>query len=360
MIGLSTTVRLRTVLGQLVLFGWAATVAAGAAAAESAVQDVFRQDAALVAVASAGTALVAVGERGTIVRADAAAGPWRRVVAPTDVTLTAVRFATPLKGWAIGHAGVVLATTDGGKTWSRQLDGRAAARLVMAAAGPADNAATEAQRRQRELARQLVDDGPDKPFLDLHVFDESTVMVVGAYNLALRTTDGGRHWVPWQDRIPNPKSLHLYGVAGVGHDVYIAGEQGTLLHSADGGESFTALTSPYGGTFFGVLALEDGSVIAYGLRGNAYRSADRGASWSKLMLDTTASVTGAARLDGGRVALVTQAGELFVSRRGQPAVFGKAESDRPQPLAGAVQQGGRLVLVGVRGTSTAPVRDMTQ
>ncbi|EHP41077.1 transporter [Cupriavidus basilensis OR16] len=357
----STIVRRRTMWGALALGGWAVLASAGTVIGPAVpAPGEFRQDAVLVGVASSGTGVVAVGERGTVVLSDNGRAPWRHATTPTDVTLTAVRFATPLKGWAIGHAGVVLVTIDGGKTWTRQLDGQAAARLVLAAAGPAQSSEGEEQRRRRELARQLVEDGPDKPFLDLYVVDEDTVMVVGAYNLAFRTTDGGKHWVPWQDRIPNPKSLHLYGVAGAGRDLYIAGEKGTLLHSADGGESFGTLQSPYSGTFFGVLVQPDGSVIAYGLRGNSYRSADRGASWSKLALDTTASITGGTNLGDGRVALVTQAGELFISRQGQPDAFTRAGTDRSQPFAGAVRQGAILVLVGARGTSTAQAPDGTQ
>ena len=37
----------------------------------------------------------------------------------------------------------------------------------------------------------------------------------------------------------------------------------------------------YKGTFFGITG-KPGVVIVYGLRGNAYRSADGGASWQKI------------------------------------------------------------------------------
>lgn len=341
------TPRRRTAGGLAVLLagaGAAAAMAQGAAAAEPV--RAFRQDAALVGVASAGTRLVAVGERGTVVLSDDGSRHWRHASAPTDVTLTSVRFATPLEGWAAGHAGTVLHTADGGLTWSRQLDGDAAARLVLAAAGndPA----------RRAEGQQLVEDGPDKPFLDLYAADARTALVVGAFNLAFRTTDGGMHWVPWQDRIPNPKALHLYGIAGAGRNLYIAGEQGLLLRSADAGETFRPLVSPYRGTLFGVLVQADGSVIVYGLRGNAFRSADQGANWSKLALGTSAAITGGVALADGRAALVTQAGEMFVSEPLHPEAFVRVAPDHPQPFAGAAQQRDRIVLVGARGSSAAP------
>ncbi|EON20792.1 transporter [Cupriavidus sp. GA3-3] len=334
--------------------GRLALLLAGAATAAALVQGAaaagpvraFRQDAALVGVASAGTRLVAVGERGTVVLSDDGSRHWRHASAPTDVTLTSVHFATPQEGWATGHAGTVLHTADGGLTWSRQLDGEAAARLMLAAAGK--------DPARRAEAQQLVEDGPDKPFLDLYTADASTALVVGAFNLAFRTTDGGRRWVPWQDRIPNPKSLHLYGIAGAGRDLYIAGEQGLLLRSADAGETFRPLVSPYRGTFFGVLVQADGGVIVYGLRGNAFRSTDQGANWSKLALGTTAAITGGVALADGRTALATQAGELFVSELVRPEAFVRVVPDHPQPFAGAAQQGDRIVLVGARGSSAVP------
>jgi hypothetical protein len=97
-----------------------------------------------------------------------------------------VRFATPKKGWAVGHFGIVLHTEDGGETWIKQLDGKQAAHLVL------DQAQARVQRgegnaetltHELNAARQLVEDGPDKPFFDVYFENETTGFVVGAYNL---------------------------------------------------------------------------------------------------------------------------------------------------------------------------------
>src|SRR5213076_2189490 len=95
--------------------------------------------------------------------------------------------------------------------------------------------------------------------------------VVGAYGLAFATDDGGAHWQPMMARLPNSKGLHLYGVRAQGDSIVIAGEQGLLLRSTDGGANFAAVASPYKGSFFGLLAARSGTLIAYGLRGHAYR-----------------------------------------------------------------------------------------
>ena len=56
------------------------------------------------------------------------------------------------------------------------------------------------------------------------------------------------------------------------------------------------LPSPYEGSFFGVLPLDGEALLAYGLRGNLYRSENAGASWQKLASGTLAMLDGAARL----------------------------------------------------------------
>ena len=122
---------------------------------------------------------------------------------PVSVTLTRVRFAGPKTGWAVGHFGTVLHTADGGETWQRQLDGTTAAKLALEAAQARAQAmpGSESGRKRLAEAEQLVKDGPDKPFLDLHFFDDRNGVIVGAFNLIFGTHDGGKTWLPLLDRL---------------------------------------------------------------------------------------------------------------------------------------------------------------
>ena len=115
----------------------------------------------MLSVARAGQRLVAVGERGFIIVSDDNGGTWKQVSSPISMTLVKVRFIDDREGWAVGHAGVVLHSQDGGLSWSKQLDGVQAAEIELQEAKRFDNAEKIAQ------AQQLVDDGPDKPLLDL-------------------------------------------------------------------------------------------------------------------------------------------------------------------------------------------------
>jgi photosystem II stability/assembly factor-like uncharacterized protein len=263
--------------------------------------------AVLLGAAQAGTRTVVVGERGLVLLSDDGAATWRQSPTPVSVTLTAVRFADARHGYAIGHGGTVLATADGGATWARRLDGRRIADLEHAAAKASGDAGALGS------AERLRADGPDKPLLDLLVFDAKRLLVVGAYGLALATEDGGHSWTSWRRRLGNPKEMHLYAVRRHGETLLIAGEQGLVLRSSDGGQNFARLTLPYRGSFFTAELPGDRSIVVAGLRGNAWRSVDDGMTWSPLASPVPASITGSAFDVDGTPLFVNQAGQVLVA-----------------------------------------------
>ncbi len=299
----------------------------------------------MLGIATAGSRLVAVGERGVVALSDDGGQQWRQARVPVSVTLTSVRFATDRFGLATGHGGVVLATSDRGETWKAVLDGRRIAQVVL------DRARASGSEPAIKEAERLVADGPDKPLLDVLVLDERRAWVVGAYGLALATEDGGATWTSWGDRLDNPKAQHLYAVRKRGDTVLLAGEQGLLLLSHDGGQSFKRLDSPYRGSWFTAELIDDRSMLAAGLRGNAWRSVDGGATWVALPAPPGASITASALAPDGRVLLASQAG-FVLSVEGDRVVALHAQ---PLPsLAGLTALGGQVVTVGVQGARALP------
>lgn len=299
--------------------------------------------AAMLAVATAGSRLVAVGERGIVLLSDDGGTSWRQAKVPVSVSLTALQFVDGRTGWAVGHLGVVLRTEDGGESWRLQLDGIAAAERA---------AATPAVARS---GQSLLKDGPDKPFLDLHFWNSRDGMVVGAYGLAFRTEDGGASWTSVMDALPNPDGLHLYGLrAGKGaggDDLYIVGEQGLMLRSTDRGRSFTPLDSPYPGSWFGLTAFDDGALLAYGLKGNVYRSTDRGEHWNKVEMPGETGISAIAQ-SGGRALAVDQAGAVLESRDAGRRFALVQRTGLPltgAAFAGSASDGSRAVLSSLRG-----------
>jgi photosystem II stability/assembly factor-like uncharacterized protein len=320
--------------------------------------DVRAQNSLQLGVGRAGDRLVSVGVRGTVLLSDDGGKAWRQAkTVPVSVTLTDTHFASERLGWAVGHSGVVLHTADGGDTWVRQLDGRQAAGLVLDDARKRLTAGDATAERALRDAERLVEDGPDKPLLAVRFAGERRGYVVGAYGLALVTDDGGKSWQSLMGRIPNPRGKHLYQVQIDGDDVLIAGEQGALFHSRDGGLSFSAVSTPYAGTFFGVIALDGETWVAYGLRGNAWRTTDRGATWARVPLDQAVTLSAGRRLLNGSVLLADESGRLLLSTdRG--ATFRALPTPAVTGLTGIAQAAdGALVLSGARG----PVRiDPTQ
>ncbi|WP_434765936.1 WD40/YVTN/BNR-like repeat-containing protein [Pseudomonas triticicola] len=334
-------------------------------AAEAAVGDVLNtpamhapqaEHAVLLDLAQAGARLVAVGERGIVLLSDDNGITWRQAPVPVSVSLTAVQFVDAEHGWAVGHGGAVLMSADAGETWTVQLDGRRAAQLELDAARTQAASAgdTDAAEARVQTAERLVAEGADKPFLALKFSDARHGLIVGAYGLAYKTEDGGTSWESLIGHIDNPAGAHLYALAAHGAQWFIAGEQGYLARSDDGGQSFAALDSPYSGSFFATQVRDDGTLLVAGLKGNAFVSRDNGASFVPAPVTMPVSYSDAIRTFDGQLLLVNQSGALF--RTQADAQLQPYGAPLGKPVASIVQAAdGSLVLAGFSGlTRLAP------
>ncbi len=354
------------------VLAWALAAPVACAHATPDVADVLQRPAAtgaradagvMLAISRVGSRLVVVGERGIVLLSDNHGVTWRQARVPVSVSLTAVQFVDDRRGWAVGHGGAVLSSVDGGASWTLRLDGIRAARMVQQAARAQVDASGEgggpSARRQLADADRLVADGPDKPFLDVLFADARHGVIVGAYGLAFATDDGGVHWQSWMGRLPNPRGNHLYRIAAAGPRLFVVGEQGLLLRSDDGGAAFATVETPYAGTWFGAHADPDGGLLVYGLRGNAWAAAAAAAPWIKLTLGTLNSLADATVLSDGRLVLVDQAGQAFVSAAPAPAYgFRPLAASFGVPVSALVQAAdGALVAAtahGVRRLAAPP------
>ncbi|MFI8395833.1 WD40/YVTN/BNR-like repeat-containing protein [Pseudomonas sp. NPDC078863] len=330
-------------------------------AAEAAVGDVLStpamhapqaERAVLLDLARAGARLVAVGERGIVLLSDDNGATWRQASVPVSVSLTAVQFVDADHGWAVGHGAAVLMSADGGESWSLQLDGRRAAQLELDAARTemANASDTDAAAVRVQNAERLIAEGADKPFLALTFTDARHGLIVGAYGLAFRTEDGGASWQSLIGQIDNPAGAHLYALAAHGAQWFIAGEQGYLARSNDGGHSFAALDSPYSGSFFAVQVRDDGTLLAAGLKGNAFVSRDNGSSFVPAPVPMPVSFSDAIRTVDGQLLLVNQGGALFRTQADAQAQLKPYGAPLGKPVASVVQAAdGSLVLAGFTG-----------
>lgn len=262
------------------------------------------------------SAVIAVGERGTILRSTDQARTWDSAAAPTHATLTGVSFADDgRRGWAVGHDAVILATSDGGGTWTRQFQG----------------------------------DNLQDSLLDVLAVDADHVIAVGAYGLCLASSDGGR---TWQRRSLQDGDLHLNRITrGPDGTLYLAGESGTLLRSGDRGATWASIAAPYEGSFYGIVALEARTLLAHGLRGHLFRSENDGDTWEAVAVPSPMMLATAIVVRSDLIVLGGQARALFVSRDG-----GKSVAPAPGAPRTAVAEliplaNGRILALGEDGAT---------
>ncbi|HSW24870.1 MAG TPA: sialidase family protein, partial [Burkholderiaceae bacterium] len=143
------------------------------------------------------------------------------------------------------------------------------------------------------------------------------------------------------------KGLHLYAVRQRGERIVIAGEQGLVLKSDDGGRSFQRLATPYKGSYFTLELPNDREIVLAGLRGNVWRSTDGGREWSQLALPMPVSVVASQIAADGTLLLANQAG-FVLARRGE--AFVPLQREPLPPLTGlAAGRDGALLALSIHG-----------
>ena len=279
-----------------------------------------------------------------------------------SVTLTGVAFAGASKGWAVGHDGAILSTSDGGQQWTLRFDGNKANELMLAdakaalaraqaAGGKADaNALADAETALGDI-EAAAKFGPSRPLLGVWFRDAQTGYAVGAYGQAFRTADGGASWSSMGAALPNPEGLHYNAIAGgEGNTLAIAGEAGRVYRSNDGGGSWKGSETGYSGQLYGVL-FTGRSLLAYGFGGHVFRSEDNGATWRETPAVTKKSLIGGA-LQGSSILLAAQDGALLRSDD-DGASFRIVRQGDAIATAGMLALNGTVLLAGIGGVRAA-------
>lgn len=227
----------------------------------------------LLAATKAGNRLVAVGEFGHVIYSDDHGSTWVQAASvPTQVTLTSVYFISDKIGFAGGHDSTVLRTDDAGDHWT--------------------------------LAYH--DAKAQSPIMSVYFENENHGFAMGAFSFVIETQDGGKTWNQRALVTGSQEDSHLNMVFGEKKTgtILVAAEFGTVYRSADQGKTFQEIKTGYEGSFWGGLALSDGSALIFGMRGNVYRSTDDGATWVKANGGTDKSIGGGVELPNGTIVLV--------------------------------------------------------
>src|SRR5262249_37566958 len=165
--------------------------------------------------------VIVVGYGGKIVETRDRGMNWAVLPSGVDVALYGVRFVDENHGWIVGQDGLVLATADGGKTWTKQ----------------ESNATFEES-----------DGAVKRAYLfNVDATDAQNAWAVGDRSILTSTSDGGKTWrsrkVPMEGDLSGGQSLAaadpiFYDVKFVDRqNGWIVGEVGKILRAKDGGES---------------------------------------------------------------------------------------------------------------------------
>jgi photosystem II stability/assembly factor-like uncharacterized protein len=144
----------------------------------------------------------AVGEHGLLLTTSDGGKTWASRTLLPGQNLYAVFFLDPKRGFAAGAQGTILRTTDGGETWEK------------------------------------VKTSVTEPLGVLHFVDAQNGWAAGAAGIVLRTTDGGSTWV----RQPTGTTERLRSMAFRDRRFgFVVGDKGTVLVTRDGGQKWTPL-----------------------------------------------------------------------------------------------------------------------
>jgi len=267
----------------------------------------------LMDITRAGDRLVTVGERGFVLLSDDAGDNWRAVGTPVTRTLTGVAFNGDQLGVAVGHGGSLVRTEDGGESW----------------------------------IEVPMDDAYGESLLGVTALGDGRFAAYGAFGMYFDSMDGGRTWT--KRMILNEDfDRHISQVVPANGLLWLVGESGTMATCDALCTDYVEVVAPYEGSFFGMVVARDGALVAFGMRGSVYRSADNGQTWEKVEIDTTASFNGGRTLADGRILLVGNAG-LVATSKDDGRTFEIRWSPASRGFSAVVEAGERLVVAGEAG-----------
>jgi len=219
----------------------------------------------------------AVGSAGWITRTTNGGANWIAQQMPGVSVLNSVSAATPNVIWAVG-GDAILHSRDGGITWVAQ-SGAAGEYLYAVSAVDSVNAwavgfnGVILRNSGVGWVTQVAATGPFETLTSVAQVDSSTAWASGNRRI-LKTVDGGANWVQQTPGVVN------YGgvvVASSGGSTAWVTAQGGVLRTVDGGTTWTLETLP-GGVTPNVLVQSGNTLWAFtqGLAAKAYRSTGGG------------------------------------------------------------------------------------
>jgi photosystem II stability/assembly factor-like uncharacterized protein len=313
----------------------------------------------LFVVRKFGDRYFAAGDRGHIIFSDDNGETWTQASVPVRSTLLDVFFVNDKMGWAVGHEGVILHSSDGGLNWELQYDG-----LRYGEEGLAFYSKLAEENPDNELYPYMIgemefaiEQGADKPFFGVVFYNENHGHAAGAYGMIMVTRDGGKTWQHVLHHMDNESFNHIFDFTPLPEPgkSFLVGEAGLLMVGDINEEIGVRVHSvPWEGSFFTAVDAADGAIVMGGLRGRMFRTDDAGMTWTVVEKPPTSALVALSRLDDDTLIAGGIAGEILVSKDDGKSFAMSPASFTVGPIFDLTQGAGNsLLIAGPRGIKSA-------
>jgi photosystem II stability/assembly factor-like uncharacterized protein len=202
--------------------------------------------------------------------------------------------------------------------------------------------------------------GVEEYLLGVQVLDGTKAYVTGPFGTFLSTSDGGTNWVKhefqWRKLISSVfEESHmqkiepnLNAVRFVRPEIgWVVGEFGLILHTRDGGQTWTVQRSGSSlPDLFGLIFLDEHRGWAMGQRGTVIRTNDGGQHWLPVNLETSRDIYGAC-FEGQRIALVGD--RIFLMTENGGSTWTRRDVAENAVINGIAFASTHVILVGQAG-----------
>ena len=245
----------------------------------------------------------AVGEAGTILHTSDGGTTWTLQDSGTKFELAEVVFVDADSGWAVGKFGTILHTSDGGQTWEHQADSSITLNRSLIAVSFVDELTGWAFTQRGSFLLVTRDGGKtwSREFLSntsnrsgVYFVDSNRGWVSQSQGGVLRTTDGGGTWTlergvtgprigTTQVFFLNEELGWISGWRSKGQDFEFALllSDGMIARTTDGGRSWERHDTGTGRFVWDVEFVSENEGWAVGSFGTVIYSDDGGISWTR-------------------------------------------------------------------------------
>ncbi len=275
-----------------------------------------------------------VGSGGSIWTTTNSGSTWTARSSGTSRSLNDVCIFSSSDIWAVGDNGVLSHSTNAGVSWMTDslatyasVNGIAKVQNTLAAVGEYGLIA----RKESGFSWTFVNSGIHGLITSVSFANSLAGVAVGLYGEILRTADGGGTWIAYENEITRD-DFHGSFFNGSGN-VWIVGDGGAILHSANAGASWEVQSSDATNILTAVTFVDNYIGWAVGYGGTVLHTTDAGVSWSVQTASTTSDLFAVKFVDsqngwavGGSIIHTTNGGVTWSSQTsGTPAILYSVE-----------------------------------